>query len=68
LGFGIGAGAGAIIGYGIIKIKEQTEGEQPIHKKILYIVGPALGIGCISALGAYFTCKGVEYGVPIKKV
>lgn len=62
LGFGAGAAIGGIMGY-IISLNPEFK-----DKRMLLIISAALGIGALSAIGAYFTCSGVEYGVPIKKV
>lgn len=61
LGFGLGAAIGGLMGYMISKMPGYED------KRPLLIIGGALAVGTISAIGAYFTCSGVEVGVPVKR-
>jgi len=67
LGAGIGGVIGGIIGYGLLKMKESQEGEQPMETKILYIGAPLLAGAGLGAFGGYFTCRGVRLGIPVKQ-
>ena len=62
IGAGIGAAGGAFYAWLLNK-------KFPIstEKKLMYIIGGALIGGGVIGLGSYFTCKGVEYGVPISR-
>jgi hypothetical protein len=64
IGFGFGAGAGALFGYIWAKQLAEIEGT-PIN--YVYPVIAAIGFGIVGYLTLYFTCSGVEYGIPTSR-
>jgi len=61
IGGAVGAVIGGIYGWAVSKTRPLTT-----TQKILYIVGGAALIGGGIGMGAYFTCKGVKSGIPIR--
>jgi len=62
IGAGIGAVGGAIYGW-LLSKKTYVSTE----KKILYIIGGGLAGGGLVGISAYFTCKGIKYGIPVRQ-
>lgn len=61
ISFGLGAAIGGVMGY-MVSLNPEFE-----QYRVLLIIGIGLGVGLLAAIGAYFTCSGVEYGVPVKR-
>lgn len=57
---------GAGVGYFISK-KMAESGAIPQEHVILYTIGLGIGMGLLSAIAIYFTCTGIEYGLPMSK-
>lgn len=67
IGAGIGFGAIGLIGGYLLFKNMANAGIIPQERVLLYSLGVGLASAAITALVVYFTCTGIEYGLPISK-